>query len=75
MKSLISGYILAFFTVMMWSLNLIYSKYLAGAVTPAEISFYRWFFAWFANDFRSKLVVDGNFLRRLSTWFDFVHQA
>lgn len=46
MKSLISGYILAFFTVMMWSLNLIYSKYLAGAVTPAEISFYRWFFAF-----------------------------
>lgn len=45
MKSLISGYILAFFTVMMWSLNLIYSKYLAGAVTPAEISFYRWLFA------------------------------
>ena len=46
MKNLISGYILAFFTVMMWSLNLIYSKYLAGAVTPAEISFYRWFFAF-----------------------------
>ena len=45
MKSLISGYILAFFTVMMWSLNLIYSKYLAGVVTPAEISFYRWLFA------------------------------
>lgn len=45
MKNLISGYILAFFTVMMWSLNLIYSKYLAGAVTPAEISFYRWLFA------------------------------
>lgn len=46
MKNLISGYILAFFTVMMWSLNLIYSKYLAGVVTPAEISFYRWFFAF-----------------------------
>lgn len=46
MKSLISGYILTFFTVMMWSLNLIYSKYLAGAVTPAEISFYRWLFAF-----------------------------
>jgi drug/metabolite transporter (DMT)-like permease len=45
MKSLISGYILAFFTVMMWSLNLIYAKYLAGVVTPAEISFYRWLFA------------------------------
>lgn len=45
MKNLISGYILAFFTVMMWSLNLIYSKYLAGVVTPAEISFYRWLFA------------------------------
>lgn len=45
MKSAISGYILAFFTVMMWSLNLIYSKYLAGVVTPVEISFYRWLFA------------------------------
>ncbi len=45
MKSLISGYVLAFFTVMMWSLNLIYSKYLAGVVTPVEISFYRWLFA------------------------------
>lgn len=45
MKTLVTGYALAFFTLMMWSLNLIYAKYLAGQVTPAEISFYRWFFA------------------------------
>lgn len=33
---------MAVFTVMMWSLNIIYSKYLAGVLTPSEISFYRW---------------------------------
>lgn len=38
----LTGYLLAVFTVMMWSMNLIYAKYLAGRLTPEEISFYRW---------------------------------
>ena len=38
----LTGYLLAVFTVMMWSMNLIYAKYLAGKLTPEEISFYRW---------------------------------
>ena len=38
----LTGYLLAGFTVMMWSMNLIYAKYLAGRLTPEEISFYRW---------------------------------
>lgn len=46
-KNIVIGYSLAVFTVMMWSMNLIYSKYLAGILTPAEISFYRWFIALF----------------------------
>lgn len=42
---MLKGYLLAFFTIMMWSLNLIYSSHLAGALTPVQISFYRWFIA------------------------------
>lgn len=42
---MLKGYLLAFFTIMMWSLNLIYSAYLAGSLTPVQISFYRWFIA------------------------------
>lgn len=42
---MIKGYLLAFFTIMMWSLNLIYSSHLAGFLTPVQISFYRWFIA------------------------------
>ena len=38
----IIGYTLALFTVMMWSMNLIYAKYLADKLTPEEISFSRW---------------------------------
>ncbi len=40
--ALIKGYALALFTVMMWSMNLIYAKYLADQLTPEEISFFRW---------------------------------
>ena len=40
--ALIKGYALALFTVMMWSMNLIYAKYLADKLTPEEISFFRW---------------------------------
>lgn len=47
MKSRTIGYVMAIFTIMMWSLNIIYSKYLAGVLTPSEISFYRWFIALF----------------------------
>lgn len=43
MKRKTIGYIMAVFTIMMWSLNIIYSKYLAGVMSPSEISFYRWF--------------------------------
>lgn len=47
MKDTVIGYLFAVFTVMMWSMNLIYAKYLAGLLTPSEISFYRWFIAIF----------------------------
>lgn len=56
---MLKGYLLAFFTIMMWSLNLIYSSHLAGALTPVQISFYRWFIAsiimlpFFFNDLKS----------------------
>jgi len=46
-KNAASGYLMALFTIMMWSLNIVYSKYLAGILTPSEISFYRWFAALF----------------------------
>jgi drug/metabolite transporter (DMT)-like permease len=46
-KDTLIGYIFAVFTVMMWSMNIIYSKYLAGLLTPSEISFLRWFIALF----------------------------
>ncbi len=46
-KKAVSGYLMALFTIMMWSLNIIYSKYLAGILTPSEISFYRWIAALF----------------------------
>ena len=41
------GYMMALLTIMLWSMNIIYAKYLAGIFYPAEISFYRWFFALF----------------------------
>lgn len=47
MKSAIYGYLFAVFTVMMWSLNLIYAKFLAGILSPSEISFYRWIIGFF----------------------------
>ena len=47
MKSIIDGYLFAVFTVMMWSLNLIYSKFLSDILTPSEISFYRWTIGFF----------------------------
>lgn len=47
MKDTSIGYLLALFTIMMWSMNIIYAKYLAGIFTPSEISFYRWFIALF----------------------------
>lgn len=47
MKSIIYGYLFATFTVMMWSLNMIYSKFLSGVLTPSEISFYRWVIGFF----------------------------
>ena len=47
MKKSAFGYFMAVFTIMMWSMNIIYAKYLAGIFFPAEISFYRWFFALF----------------------------
>ena len=47
MRMIINGYLFALFTVMMWSLNLIYSKLLAGILTPSEISFYRWIIGFF----------------------------
>ncbi len=47
MKDKVIGYFLAVFTIMIWSLNVIYSKYLATHLTASEISFYRWFIALF----------------------------
>lgn len=47
MKDTANGYLMALFTIMLWSMNIIYAKYLAGIFWPAEISFYRWFFALF----------------------------
>lgn len=47
MKSAMTGYMMALFTIMMWSLNIIYAKYLAGILTPSEISFLRWAIALF----------------------------
>lgn len=47
MKNTVIGYTFAIFTIMMWSMNLIYAKYLAGILTPSEISFYRWSIALF----------------------------
>lgn len=47
MKSIIYGYLFAVFTVMMWSLNLIYAKFLSGILLPSEISFYRWTIGFF----------------------------
>lgn len=44
---MICGYMFAVFTVMMWGLNFIYSKFLAGVLTPSEISFYRWVIGFF----------------------------
>lgn len=45
MQTRFLGYIAALFTVMIWSLNLVYSKYLAGIFTPSEISALRWLVA------------------------------
>lgn len=45
MKKTLTGYLLAIFTIIAWSMNIIYAKYLAGIMTPAEVSFYRWVFA------------------------------
>lgn len=47
MKHMIIGYFMALLTIMLWSMNIIYAKYLVGIFYPAEISFYRWFFALF----------------------------
>ena len=47
MKHNALGYMMALLTIMLWSMNIIYAKYLAGIFYPAEISFYRWFFALF----------------------------
>lgn len=42
MKNILFYYAMAIFTIMMWSMNIIYSKYLAGILTPSETSFLRW---------------------------------
>ena len=47
MKSTICGYAMAIFTIMMWSLNIIYSKFLSGILSASEISFYRWVIGFF----------------------------
>lgn len=68
MKDTVIGYLFAVFTVMMWSMNLIYAKYLAGLLTPSEISFYRWFIAIFIMLPLSYEAITKEWKRIISHW-------
>ena len=69
MRSKILGYSFAIFTIMMWSLNIIYSKYLAGVLTPSEISFYRWAIGFFVFlPFVIKSFLE-NFAKIIKYWY------
>lgn len=68
MKNKANGYILAIFTIVMWSLNIIYSKYLAGIVMPSEISFYRWIIGLFVMLPFSYKALSNNFNLVLKEW-------
>ncbi len=68
MRSGAVGYFMALFTIMIWSLNVIYSRYLANYLTASEISFYRWLIALFVMLPVSARYIKHDWLELLKHW-------
>ena len=45
-KNMLIGYVYALFAVLFWSFNVVVARFFVNTLSPWQISFYRWFFAF-----------------------------